>query len=235
MGWRTEWTGEDCLLGVLKQRVCLHRCTSGHRGGALSGQAHSPGPATCRLPRAPLRPSSRGSHTCPQWLSSRHVGTQDHPSVKPRHRSPGHPFPSKGPQLPRDPLKSLARGCSPSPPRVQATPDVTQIDQPSSSPVSITRAGNSSQETRGGIQAFTPCVDLPLPKSVFKEKKINASRRSSPCGSESPEGTPGFLDTSQAATEHGTPTGASGPQPGPSHWPACHKGFLLRHPVVSRN
>lgn len=45
MGRRTGRTGEDCFLGILEQRVCLHRCTAGCRGGGLSSRPASEDPA----------------------------------------------------------------------------------------------------------------------------------------------------------------------------------------------
>ena len=171
--------------------------------------------ATCGLPRAPHSPPSTGSHACPQRLSSVHGGTRAHPSVKPRHQSPGPPLPCEGPRPPIDPLKSPAGGCSPRCPRAQATPDDTHVGQPSSSPVPITPAGTSSQETRGGIQAFAVCVDPPLPESVLKEKKISTCRRSGPCSPESPAGSPGSLDTSPSRRQARAPQGLLSPPAAP--------------------
>lgn len=207
-------------------RACLHRCTPGRRGGGLSGQARSPGPGHVQAAQSSPAPlEHRLPHLSPAaqlwaWRDTSPSFSETQASV------PRTPFPSEGPQPPRDPLKSPAGGCSPSPPRAQATPDDTRLTRPPQVPSPLHAPGTPARKPGEASRPSRP-ARICLFQKVCKREESQPRWEKWPSGKE--PRPPRHKPSCHRARG---PTGASGPQPGPSHWPACHKGLLLRHPLV---
>lgn len=151
-------------------RVCLHRCTPGRRGGGLSGQARSPGPGHVQAAQSSPAPlEHRLPHLTPAaqlwaWRDTSPSFSETQASV------PRTPFPSEGPQPPRDPLKSPAGGCSPSPPRAQATPDDTRLTRPPQVPSPLHVLGTPARKRGEASRPSRPALICVFQKCVQREE-----------------------------------------------------------------
>lgn len=154
-------------------RVCLHRCTPGCRGGGLSGQARSPGPGHVQAAQSSPEPlEHRLPHLSPAaqlwaWRDTSPSFSETQASV------PRPPFPSEGPRPPRDPLKSPAGGCSPSPPRAQATPDDTRLTRPPQVQSPLHTLGTPARKRREASRPSRP-ARICLFQKVYPKRRKSA-------------------------------------------------------------
>lgn len=183
-------------------RVCLHRCTPGRRGGGLSGQARSLAPASAGCPELPAPLEHRLPHLTPaaQLWAWRDTSPSFSETLG---ISPQDPLPQRRAPATQRPPKELrlAGGCSPSPPRAQATPDDTRLTRLLKSRLHYTcwelQPGNAEAS-----RPSRPALICALPEVCPKRRK------SAQVGSGSAGKEPQASSTHAAATEHGA-SGAS--------------------------